>query len=89
MATLNPMTTVELIQEIRKQAASMSEEERREVAEELIAAGEDLGGGALTVAPGEAEMVERRVHAIRSGSATLVDGEAFFANVRARLHRQR
>ena len=83
------MTTVELIQELRKQAASMSEEERRQLAEELIAAGEDLGSGALTVAPGEVEMVHRRVQAIRDGSATLVDGATFFANVHSRLNRQR
>ena len=81
------MTAVELIAEIRKQAASMSDEERREVAEELIAVGEDLVGGDR-VAPGEAEMVERRVRAIRDGSATLVSGDAFFANVRAKLSRR-
>lgn len=79
------MTAAELIEEIRKQAASMSDDERREVAEELIAAGEDLAEGREFVAPGEAEMVQRRVRAIRDGTATLVSGDAFFANVRAKL----
>ncbi len=83
------MTAVELIEEIRKQAASMSEAERRQVAEELIAAGEDLidDDDDSWLSPEYQAEIRRRAENVRSGRSVGRPADEVFADIRARFAR--
>jgi hypothetical protein len=83
------MTTAELIRQIREQASSLSGEERERVANELMAAAEDIGhidsDDDFDVSPELAKTIEERVKSIDDGTVVLIPADEAFARLRARF----